>query len=282
MNRENFNVKDVGCFLSWPAIILGFIIFFPLGFVQLYMRSQLDPFSAKSVGKFLKVVGVLGIIWAVLLILIGMGEPDYPVGFLVAVFLLPNILVWFIGRNVYNKAVKSIAYLSFVLQQQTRSISAMAQAMKTSEASVQEELNKLIANNLLTGYTVDPNVGMIYPLGTSPTAMQHTAPTPANNQTQVSSESYMTINGKKVKQSDMTPEQRKLVAQNIANANKQVEAALGKGLFGDAFDDLEDIISSASTIPKEVNVACPGCGAPCTLNQGTSIDCEFCGSKVTA
>lgn len=271
MVREDLNIK-VGCFLSWPAIILGLIFLFPLGLVQLYMRSKLDPFSKQSVGKFMQVVGIIGIVISVLMIISSIASSTPEASSMVFVFvifwLIPNIVFWYLGRNASRTASYNIKYLTFIKEQNVTSLQQIAQAVSLSEKKVALDIEDLVKSNVLQGYVVDQNVGIVYPLGAAVNAMN------MNMGTQINTN--MPGNQQTVTRTETT---------NNGTSTVQVTTSTStstSGFGADGLDAFGDFDSNFAEPPKEVSVACPGCGAPCTLMTGSSMDCEFCGSKVTA
>lgn len=122
---------------SWIAIIIWFIIFWPVSIYLLWKKITKDKAAAMGSSKVLMVLGVLFIVAA-------LGVCTESVGLTLFYGIGGAGMIWASGR-VKRSGVRYKQYIEFVVNQRRRNIDDVAAAMNISYDDAVKGLNKMIS-----------------------------------------------------------------------------------------------------------------------------------------
>ena len=150
---NNNQDADLGGIYSWPAIIIAFIIFWPVGLYLLFKKVSLDRKAAmKAGGKGLKIAGIVLIVIASL----GMigsfdnaGSIDVTVVVIFAFFLLGGILLLLRANKISKDAKNVKKYLMIIVNSGERKIDNIASAMGKGFDDTKRDIENMISKGFL-------------------------------------------------------------------------------------------------------------------------------------
>ena len=206
-------------YLSWPAIIIAFIIFWPAAIVLIYLRTKQSKGGAFAAASNKNIYMILGAI----LILMGLGNigSSVPVGLFM---IVGGIAMIYYANTLAKKATRNKTYIDMIVNQGETSIDKIASMQNVKYDVALSELKMMQTLGILKGATINEQTHSI-----SVTKLQDTT-------SQISQ------------------------------------------MVNSVTDSLMDAAStdSASGATKQVQVACPGCGAKYTGTEGSTITCDYC------
>lgn len=142
--------------LSWPAIILATIIFWPVGVLLVWRRISVDKKAAMVSGKLIIIVGWIGIFFAIIGCLASISEGFGSEDIVAIIFLLGAGLAFiYLGRIIRINAEKYKKYISIVVNQQITSIDAIASAMSTSYEAAKKDLQRMVSKGYFQGADIN-------------------------------------------------------------------------------------------------------------------------------
>lgn len=125
-------------YLTWPAIIVSFLFFWPLAIVLVYLRtknSKVDIFAAASNKKVYMVIGVI-------LILLGIGEFGSSV--LSALFMIAGgAAIIYYANALAKKGTRNKTYIDLIVNQGETSIDKIASMLNVKYDVALKELQTM-------------------------------------------------------------------------------------------------------------------------------------------
>lgn len=138
--------------LSWPAIIIICIIFWPVGLFLIWKRTTVDKKATLFSGRVVGIFGWVSISFALLGFLVCMSE-----GFqsedikMIIFFFLAGVGLVMLGKKIRNNARKSKKYISIVVNDGITDIDSIAAAIPTVYEDVKKDLQKMIDDGFFEG-----------------------------------------------------------------------------------------------------------------------------------
>ena len=146
---------------SIVAIIIAFWLFFPLGFILLYLRIS------EKHGKFYAITKILfwtGIIWTSMgIIYIGcsVNEQTFITEYLtsgIAIFIIPGLILFFLG-NKKNKKMKIYnKYLEYINSRSIIRIDELCNYLTVDYDTVLHTVTEMIDKELIDGHLTDDKI----------------------------------------------------------------------------------------------------------------------------
>ena len=131
--------------LSWPAIIIALIVFWPIGLFLIWKRTTIDKKAALLSGKTICIFGWISLSFAFLGLLVsiseGIGSDDVTA---ILFFLLAGVGLISLGKKIKNNADKSKKYISIIANDGVIDIDNIAAAIPTSYENTKKDLQKMI------------------------------------------------------------------------------------------------------------------------------------------
>lgn len=131
--------------LSWPAIVIAFIVFWPIGLFLIWKRTSIDKKAALLSGKTIGILGwvSLSIAFLGLFVSISDGIKSDDISAIIF-FLLAGAGLIALGKKIKNNADKSKKYISIIVNDGVIDIDNIAAAIPTSYENAKKDLQKMI------------------------------------------------------------------------------------------------------------------------------------------
>ncbi len=146
-------------YLSWPAIVIAFLLFWPAGIVLLVLRTRGSSFNKQAVFEGASDKKVYMGIGAVLALL---GLLNLRSRSMVGVFFLIGgaALIYYSSR-IAKKAERNKQYIDLIVNQGTRSIDKIASVCNVQYDVAEKEISSLISLGILKGASISSAAHMI-------------------------------------------------------------------------------------------------------------------------
>jgi len=150
--KTSLKNPKVEWWLSWPAIIIICIIFWPVGLFLIWKRTTVDKKATLFSGRVVGIFGWVSISFALLGFLVCMSE-----GFqsedikMIIFFLLAGVGLVILGKKIKNNARKSKKYISIVVNDGITDIDSIAAAIPTVYEDAKKDLQKMIDDGFFEG-----------------------------------------------------------------------------------------------------------------------------------
>ncbi|MCD8509702.1 MAG: hypothetical protein LRY73_07380 [Bacillus sp. (in: Bacteria)] len=145
-------------YLQWWAIILGFIVFWPIGILLLILRITRSRRLMLKAGNGIRIVGILILAFFGLLTIGVIVDPEVglEVFFVFCLFfLLPGLFLYRYGRKLRLESSKTKKYIQLVVNEHLRSVDDIARSLQANPTKVREDLRKLIDQDFLPNATLN-------------------------------------------------------------------------------------------------------------------------------
>ena len=144
------NGKSNPWYLSWPAIIIAFLVFWPVAIVLIYLKSKNSKSGAFAAASNKKVYMILGGV----LILIGIGR--FGDSFWGAVFfILGGVALIYYSNALARKAVRNKQYIDMIVNQGETSVDKIASVLNVKYDVAVSELKTLQTLGILKGTSLN-------------------------------------------------------------------------------------------------------------------------------
>jgi len=141
--------------ISWTWIVLGFIIFWPIGLVLLFKRLSSDRTATfNSGGRFKGIYITLFIIGAVLIIS-SSGSSGFGFTFWGFLFIVGGFFVFRAARKNKSQCELYKQYVDLVVNHSQTSIPTIASIMGLTSQVVAQDLQLMINNGFFAGAMID-------------------------------------------------------------------------------------------------------------------------------
>lgn len=138
--------------LSWPAIVIAFIVFWPIGLFLIWKRTSIDKKAALLSGKTIGILGWISLSIAFLGFFVsisdGIKSDDISA---IIFFLLAGAGLIALGKKIKNNADKSKKYISIIVNDGVIDIDNIATAIPTSYENAKKDLQKMIDKGFFEG-----------------------------------------------------------------------------------------------------------------------------------
>lgn len=151
-------------YLQWWAIILGFILFWPIGLALLIWRITRSRKLMLKSGNAIRIIGIIILVFFALVTLGVIVDPE--AGFDVFIvfcifFFLPGFLLYRYGRKLRMESNMTKEYIQLIVNEHYRSVEEIARRRQMNPAQVRDDLNKLIEKNFLPNATLNQQTDRI-------------------------------------------------------------------------------------------------------------------------
>lgn len=150
------NKPRLSLWISWPAVIIFFIIFWPVGVVLLCKRSASKSKSGTFSGRVVQFIGWLFIVFATILAF-GSGSEGVTGAevTLIIFFLTGGLVIIPLGSKISANAVIFKMYNNIIENQNLYSIDSIARVTGLPVKRVMSDLQKMIDKGYFTGAHID-------------------------------------------------------------------------------------------------------------------------------
>ena len=138
----------------WILIIIGFIVFWPIGFVLLFKRLAIDKRATINSGKTLFVVSFVMIAIGLIFFATSFYDGPWAIVF-AAIFCGGGILINRIAKRIKNTGERYRKYIALIVNQAQYSINAIALAVGVEYRIAEKDLQKMIDTGYFTGAFID-------------------------------------------------------------------------------------------------------------------------------
>ncbi len=172
--KENGKVKVI---YSWPVILLGLVIFFPVGIFLMLRRAAVDPKAGILIGKLTGLVGIAAYGFAFLGAAVSFSEGITSADItLIIFFVAVGFLVRLIGKRIRTNAEKINQYVNLIVNENVRRLDHIASVTGRKYQVVKQDILNLIRRGQLKNAFLDeglrevvlPQQRVIVPEGTVP------------------------------------------------------------------------------------------------------------------
>lgn len=151
-NFENAQTHPIEWWLSWPAIVIAFIVFWPIGLFLTWKRFTVDKKLNLLPGKIFFILGY-ACLFLVLLQLranIFRNEKNHYIPEMIFLLLLGLCLIA-VGKKIKDNDTKSKKYISIIANEGIIDIDNIAAAIPTSYDNARKDLQKMIDKGFFDG-----------------------------------------------------------------------------------------------------------------------------------
>lgn len=158
--NENGKVRFI---FSWPAIILGWILFWPIGLVLTFIRVAIDYEAAHFAAKVFKVIGILWCLFTILTVVITIGDLSMNDLLLVmGVFYIPiAVLLLWGARRLKKKSENRRIYVEMLTNGGVRSLETLSASTGESIEVVKKEVKRFIKSNVIRDAYIDESTKQV-------------------------------------------------------------------------------------------------------------------------
>lgn len=175
--NQNGKIKAI---YSWPAIIIAFVFFWPVGIALLIGRVSSDKKAAMSVGRIVNGIAIASYVIAALGLVVCLGE-----GFtgedvsMILFFGIAGVVLQRVAKRIKKDAENVRKYLAVIVNGNETRLDNIAAAVGKSYTTAKEDVQKMINKGYLKDAYINETTGeIVLPNRTVPT-------TEANNGTNV-------------------------------------------------------------------------------------------------
>ena len=144
------NNQSYPWYLSWPAIIVAFLLFWPVAIVLIYLRTKNSKSGAFAAASNKKVYMILGAV------LVVMGIGNIGDSFLMGLFFIAGgaALIYY-SNTLAKKAVRNKQYIDMIVNQGETSVDKIASVLNIKYDVALSELKTMQTLGILKGATIN-------------------------------------------------------------------------------------------------------------------------------
>lgn len=137
--------NNKGCLLSWPVIVIAFIIFWPVGLGLLIMRMNSDKVLLLQSGRLLSFLSWISALFVFVGITANLDEgyDSLDIG-LIGFFLIAAVVLNLIGRRLKKKGLKYKKYIDLVVNSGIIQIEILSNIMLKPYKEVYSDIEDMI------------------------------------------------------------------------------------------------------------------------------------------
>ncbi len=282
-NQESLTNPKIPWWLSFPALTIITMLFFPVGVFLIWKRAKIDT---NSKGIITIVIGWMLIFFVGFMTLIlssqGISSEDYNV---ICFLLFVGSSLIFLGRKKRKDSEKLKKYISTILTNKETSINNIAAVIPTSYKTARKDVQNLIKKGYLNGIYINEATGeIIFPREQglnnrdvqSNQEMRSNQP-PHSNQESHSNQSshgnvYTSVHSTTTTSGNIDPDTARRIFENVQ--------PLMDMAFNTNGNTNINVNTNTNTNTSETVVACKGCGANNKIIRGSLAECQYCGSLI--
>lgn len=207
------NNKKVSFWYSWPAIILAFCFFWPVGLILLIKRFSIDKKAAISAGgKGMKGLGIGLIVFGAIGFMGCVSDPEAASGTWVALFFIIGGIALVSKAKKLKKEAESIKqYLAIVVNGNVRQLDTIASTTGKSYDVVHKDIQNMIDKGYLKNAYIDEGMRAV--------VLPNSVPAPQNNVSTVATNAVPV---------NVAPTQSKIVVCSCCGANNTIYGDMGE------------------------------------------------------
>lgn len=165
LNKELLRKPKITSWISGPAIILCWFLFWPLGIYLTYKRARIDKKAAIIISIIVIILGAIFFLGGLRFLSGGLIGDD--IANMNALIIMGIILIS-IGIYTRKSAKRFLNYLDLVVDQGYSSIDSVAASMSTNYDVAKRDLQKLIGDGYLNGSYIDESAReIVFPMNKS-------------------------------------------------------------------------------------------------------------------
>ncbi|GEM_PF-1583919 len=276
-NQESFTNPKIPWWLSFPALTIITMLFFPVGVFLIWKRAKIDT---NSKGIITTVIGWMIIFFVGFIALVlssqGISSDDYNV---ICFLLILGFSLIFLGRKKRKDAEKLKKYIYIILTNKETSINNIAAAIPTSYKTAKKDVQNLIKKGYLAGIYINEATGeIIFPREQRLNyGNVHSNQAPRSNQESRSNQAprgnvYTSVHSTTTTSGNVDPDTARRVFENLQPLMNMTFDANTNGNI--------NTNTNTNTNTSETIVACKGCGANNRVIRGSLAECQYCGSPI--
>lgn len=147
MNTYYVVNSEMKWWLSWPAIIIICLIFWPLGIFLIWKRTTVDKKAAINPGTKMSTIGWVLLVLGVLALIGGSSEPTFDTNAIIADFIIfigGGLALIILGVHRKKEAARFRKYIDMIINQEITSIDNIAASFSTTYDIANKDLQKMI------------------------------------------------------------------------------------------------------------------------------------------
>lgn len=234
---------------SWGAIIIWFIIFFPVSIYLTWKKVTTDKAAGIANSKVLKGIGVFFIIMALICFFSAKETNDMEAALFILIFYAAiGVLIFWSSFKVKRSGEMHRKFIDIVMNKRQTRIDDIASMMGLDYARTVNELQSMIDGGYFEGAYLDQGIREIV----FPWRKQTIVDRPV----QRSGENTQSVQGR----------QQTVYSSPIQNVQIKVTGQIQ--------------MPQQPQQPQQKTVKCPNCGGNNVVIAGKVCECEFCGSPI--
>ena len=159
---NNNNDKVTSFLYSWPAIIIAFFFFWPIGFVLLIKRFSADKTAAmRSSSAVLKVLGIIMVVFGVIGLAANIENIDAMTCVMVAFFVGGGVLLLRKSSKIKKEGNEIRKYISVIVNHNVRDIDSISKAMGKTYEKARADVQNLIDKGFLKNAYIDEQIKQV-------------------------------------------------------------------------------------------------------------------------
>lgn len=159
---NNNNDQTTSFLYSWPAIIIAFFFFWPIGFVLLIKRFSSDKTAAmRSSSAVLRVLGTVMVVFGVLGFAVSVDNIDAMTCVVVAFFVVGGILLLIKAKKIKTEGNEIRKYISIIVNHNVRDIDSISKAMGKTYEQAKADVQNLIDKGFLKNAYIDEHIKQV-------------------------------------------------------------------------------------------------------------------------
>lgn len=286
-DQESLTSPKIPWWLSFPALTIITMLFFPVGVFLIWKRAKIDT---NSKGIITTVIGWMIIFFVSFMALVlssqGISSDDYNV---ICFLLILGFSLIFLGRKKRKDAEKLKKYISIILTNKETSINNIAATIPTSYKTAKKDIQNLINKGYLTDIYINEATGEIVFLreqrlnygNVHSNQETRSNQAPRSNQQSHSNQAprgnvYTSVHSTTTTSGNVDPDTARRVFENLqplmdmafnTDSNININTNTNRNM-------------NTNTNTSETIVVCKGCGANNRVIRGSLAECQYCGSPI--
>ena len=172
------NDNKLSFLYSWPAIIIAFFVFWPVGLFLLFKRVANDKKTAMGAAKLIRGIGIASCVFAAIGFLASFSDDFGSALIVVLIFGGAGVALISLAKKMKTEAENVKKYLAIIVNGNERMLDNIASAIGKDYATVRSDVQKLIDKGYLKNAYINENAReVVLPVKAAP-APVYTAATP--------------------------------------------------------------------------------------------------------
>lgn len=165
INKDSLRKPKISGWVAGPAIVIAWILFWPVGIFLTYKRASIDKKAAMTISIFLIIIGVIFLFGGLRFLSGGLIGDD--LANMNALIIMGLILI-FIGIYTVKSAKRFLKYIELIVDQEYTSINDIADSMLTTYDIAMKHIKRLIKDGYFNGCFINEATGeIVFPMNSS-------------------------------------------------------------------------------------------------------------------